>query len=206
MKYDVVVCGLADQGVGSIAKVIERGAVRAGLECAASEVGTSDGLRGTFVHLRLADHPIDGNSIAPGTADLILGTEPLESLRHLAFLSPAGSLITSSVSVPDGPAYPPVADVLWSVLSLRSGFLVDALRCASETGIVETANIAMVGAASDFLPIDAGDLRAAIIDHYSEAGTSTVENNLTAFESGRNALRHREEIVDEFTTFADARH
>lgn len=201
MKYDVVIAGLAGPGVDSIARIITRGAERAGLECSNSKPDTAVPDAGSFLHLRLADHPIDDEGIAPGTADLILGTEPLESLRHLAFLSPAGSLITSSL--PQHVGGPSLADILWSVLTLRSGFLVDAPRLAAESGSPHHDHAVMVGAASDFLPIDPGDLRAAIIDLFSETGTEDVELHLAAFEAGRNALRHRE-IVDEFTTFADA--
>lgn len=202
MKYDIVIAGIGGQGVSSLARLIAHAAARGGLECVASPPSSAEGTGGRFAHLRLADRAIAERGIKAGQADLILGLEPLETLRHLAFLSPAGSLITSSDPLPqEGQHYPPVADVLWSVLTHRSGFLVDATRLAADAGM-EKMNAVMAGAASDFLPIDPGDLRAAIIDLFSEMGTVVVEQNLAAFEAGRSALRHRE-VVDEFTTFAE---
>lgn len=203
MKYDVVIAGLASAEVLSMARIIARGASRAGLVHTLSDLPSGKTAGGHLAHLRMADHPIEATGIAPETADLILGTEPLESLHQLAFLSPSGSLVTSSdTRLHD--SYPPVDDVLWSILSLRSGFLVDTARLVRENGCARETGTLMVGAASDFLPVDPGDLRAAIIDLHSDSGTEMVERHLAAFDAGHQALRHRE-LVDEFTTLTDPR-
>ena len=201
MKYDVVIAGLASAEVLSMARIIARAASRAGFVHTLTDAPSAKTPGGHVVQLRMADQPIEVPGIAPETADLILGTEPLESLHQLAFLSPSGSLVTSSdTKLHD--SYPPVDDVLWSILSLRSGFLVDTARIVRDLGCARESTTLMVGAASDFLPVDPGDLRAAIIDLYADSGTEIVERHLAAFDAGHQALRHRE-IVDEFTTLAD---
>lgn len=184
-------------------RLIARGAARAGFVHTLTDSPSSKAPGGHVVQLRMADHPIETPGIAPETADLIVGTEPLESLQQLAFLAPNGALVTSS-DAKVHESYPPVDDVLWSILSLRSGFLVDTARLVREHGCARESGTLMVGAAADFLPVDPGDLRAAIIDLHAASGTDVVERHLAAFDSGHNSLRHRE-IVDEFTTLTDPR-
>lgn len=203
MKYDVVIAGLTSAEVLSMARLIARGASRAGFVHTLTDSPCPTAPAGHVVQLRMADHPIETPAIAPATADLIVGTEPLESLHQRAFLAPTGSLVTSSDVKVHG-SYPPSDDVLWSVLSLRSGFLVDTARLVREHGCAREAGTLMVGAVADFLPVDPGDLRAAIIDLYADDGTDLVERHLAAFDTGHNSLRHRE-IVDEFTTLTDPR-
>ena len=203
MKYDVVIAGLASVEVLSMARLIARGASRAGFVHTLTESPSATTPGGHIVQLRMADHPIETPLIAQEGADLIVGTEPLESLRQMALLAPTGSLVTSS-DVKAHDSYPPVDDVLWSILSLRSGFLVDTARLVREHGCAREVTTLMVGAVADFLPVDPGDLRAAIIDLYADSGTGLVERHLAAFDTGHNSLRHRE-MVDEFTTLTDPR-
>ena len=203
MKYDVVIAGLDVAEVLAMSRLIARAASRAGLVHTLSESPSGKTPGGHVAHLRMADHPIEAPGIAPESADLILGTEPLESLHQMAFLAPTGSLVTSSdAKVHD--SYPPTDDVLWSILSLRSGFLVDTARLVREHGCARECSTLMIGAVADFLPVDPGDLRAAIIDLYADSGTELVERHLSAFDAGHDSLRHRE-IVDEFTTLTDPR-
>lgn len=202
MKFDIIIAGVGGQGVLSIGSIISASAMRAGLRAVQSEVhGMSQRGGAVVAHLRLADREIFSPTIAHGQADLILGLEPLETLRYLDYLSPGGTLITATEPVKNISDYPEIDDVLWGVLRHPRGHLIEATKIAREAGNVRAANVVMVGAAADFLPIDAAIIRAAIADAFLSKGERIVEVNLKAYDAGRSALQHRE-VVDEFETFA----
>lgn len=186
MKFDIVIAGTRSQDVFSAATIIAAAARRIGLEV------LQDGAQ-----LRLADRPIEPTPIAAGGADFILGIDPAAALAELPMLSPSGTVVASSDNAPD--------DVLWSILKLPAGHLVDATRIAREHGGAQTAPIVLIGAAADFLPCDPGDLRVAIVEALGDKGARVVDVALAAFDAGRAALRHRE-IVDEFDTLAGVPH
>lgn len=130
-------------------------------------------------------------------ADLILGLEAAEAIARLTALAPGGTVIVSTEGASD--------EQLWRILRLPGGHLVDAGRIAREHGGPQTAPLVLLGAASDFLPCDPGELRVAIVEMFSAKGSRVVDVNLAAFDAGRAALRHRE-IVDEYDTLAGVPH
>jgi indolepyruvate ferredoxin oxidoreductase beta subunit len=140
-----------------------------------------------LANLRLADAPIASDLIPRGRAALILGMEPLESLRYLEFLAPDGSLITSSNPVINIRDYPPVADVLDQVRRLPHAVLIDSDKLARAAGSARATNMVMVGAASRVLPLDASLLERYIATRFASKGPKVVEQNLEAFRTGREA-------------------
>lgn len=206
MKYDIIVAGLGGQGVVTAAAIIAAAARRAGLQTARSEEEGVTARGGTVVsYVRLADTTVTETRISKGTADLLLALEPLESRRYIEYLSPSGALVASSDPVLNIPNYPNLDEILLSILKLPRGFIVDGTKMAKECGGAQVANVVLTGAATDFLPLMADDLRAAVVETFKAKGDLVVGANLKAFERGRRALRHRE-IVDEFETLGRAVH
>jgi indolepyruvate ferredoxin oxidoreductase beta subunit len=202
MKYDVVVAGVGGQGALSVASIIARSATRAGLHAVQSEVhGMSQRGGAVVAHLRIANHEIHSATIGSGQADLILSLEPLESLRYLSFLSKGGSVLTASEPMRNIPDYPDLDEILSRILALPRGTYIDAAYLARQAGSTKAANIVMVGAASDLLPMDPADIRVVIEETFRCKGDKVVQANLAAFDAGRESFRHRE-VVDEFETFA----
>lgn len=188
MKFDIVLAGVGGQGVLSVSAVIASAAMEAGLHVKQSEVhGMAQRGGAVLAHLRLADAQIASDLIPRGRAALILGMEPLESLRYLEFLAPDGSLITSSNPVINIRDYPPVADVLEQVRRLPHAVLVDSDKLAREAGSARATNMVMVGAASRVLPLDPELLERYIATRFASKGQKVVEQNLKAFRTGREA-------------------
>lgn len=186
MKQDFVLAGVGGQGVVSIGAILAWSGRQDGFVVKLSEVhGMAQ--RGGSVHasLRIADHPIHGALIAEGTADGVLSTEPLESLRYLDLLSPDGVVITSSDPELNIPDYPALEQVLHRVRTLPRVVLVDAQRIARACGSERASNIVMVGAASSFLPVSPATIESAICGTFARKGDEVVETNLRAFRSGR---------------------
>lgn len=188
MKCDIVLAGVGGQGVLSMAALIGRAAVAQGLHAKQSEVhGMAQRGGAVQAHLRLSDQPIASDLIPLGTADLVLSLEPVESLRYLAWLSPAGSLVTSANAFVNIPDYPDVESVLARVRSLPHAVVVEAERLADECGAAQAVNTVMVGAASHVLPLAAESLERAVRDTFAPKGERLLAANLAAFAAGRKA-------------------
>jgi indolepyruvate ferredoxin oxidoreductase beta subunit len=188
MNYDLVICGVGGQGVLSIAWVIDQAAVEAGFHIKQPEVhGMAQRGGAVLANLRLADGPIASDLIPRGRASLVLSMEPLESLRYLEFLSPEGSLITSSNPVKNIPDYPAIDDVLAEVRRVPRAVLIDGEKLARQAGSVRAVNMVMVGAASNVLPLDPGLLERYVGTWFASKGPQVVEQNLRAFRAGREA-------------------
>ena len=188
MKYDIVLAGVGGQGVLSMAALIGRAAMASGLRAKQSEVhGMAQRGGAVQAHLRLSDGGIESDLIPRGAADLILSLEPVEALRYLPWLSPAGSLVTSANAFVNIPDYPPQDEVLRRVRSLPHAIVVEAERIAEESGDVLAVNTVMVGAAAHLLPFPANALEAAVRATFARKGERTRDANLVAFAAGRGA-------------------
>lgn len=189
MNCDILVAGVGGQGVISVSSVIAATAMTQALQVKMSEVhGMSQRGGAVVTHLRIADHPIHSNLIPSGQAGMILGMEPVESLRYLSWLAPGGMLITSSDPVLNVPDYPPMERVLGVIRSVPGSLIVEAGRLAREAGSPKSANFVVVGAASTSLPLDPTGMEKQIHDSFVRKGERVAEENIRAFRAGRLAV------------------
>jgi indolepyruvate ferredoxin oxidoreductase beta subunit len=189
VKFDIVLAGVGGQGVLTLAAAIASGAMGEGLRVKQAEVhGMAQRGGAVMASLRLSDHEIASDLVPLGTASLILGMEPMESLRYLAYLSPQGTLITAAEPVLNIPDYPDLAELLRIVRALPHAVLVDAERLARAARSARAANVVMVGAAMHLLPVSPGAVEAAIRAIFSNKGEEVVETNLRALRAGRDAM------------------
>jgi indolepyruvate ferredoxin oxidoreductase beta subunit len=192
VTFDILLCGVGGQGVLSMAALIGQAALARGLVAKQSEVhGMAQRGGAVSAHLRLADRTIASDLIPRGAADLILAMEPLESLRHLEYLAPGGTLVTATGPVRNIPDYPPLEEVLDRIRTLPHTLLVDAERLAREAGDVVTVNTVMVGAAAHLLPMDPREIVARIEKQFARKGDWVLQVNRAAFEAGRKAAFDR---------------
>jgi indolepyruvate ferredoxin oxidoreductase beta subunit len=189
VKRDVVLAGVGGQGVLSVAAVLAEAARREGLVVRQGEVhGMSQRGGAVQASLRLADGRIEGDLIARGGADLVLGVEPVEALRYLEYLAPGGRLVTAADPYENVPDYPPIEEVLAAVRAVPGSVLVEAGTLARQAGSGRVANVVMVGAASAFLPISAEAIETCLREGFAAKGEKVVEANLRAFALGRAAV------------------
>lgn len=187
--YDVILAGVGGQGVLSVSAIVATSALKEGLLVKCSEVhGMAQ--RGGCVqsNLRISDAPIHSDIIPRGSADLILGMEPVESLRYLPFLAWTGMLLTSADPVVNIPDYPDIQKILDAVLSLPRAALVRTGELARKLSAPKAGNVIMVGAASRFLPIPTSTIESTIAEMFARKGDRVVEANLRAFRAGREAV------------------
>lgn len=188
MKYDVILCGVGGQGMLSVAAVIARAAMDQGLQIRQSEVhGMAQRGGAVQAHLRLSDGDIHSDLIGMGRADMILSMEPLEALRYLSYLGPAGLVVSAAEPYSNIIDYPDVNTVLAALRAQPRSVIVRTGDIAREAGNLNSANMALVGAAAAYLPLDIARIQNAVRAWLSAKGTDIVDKNLKALELGRQA-------------------
>lgn len=188
MKYDVILCGVGGQGILSVAAVIARAAMDQGLQVRQSEVhGMAQRGGAVQAHLRLSDGDIHGDLIGLGRADMILSMEPLEALRYLSYLGPNGMVVSAAEPYNNIVDYPDMEAVLGSLRKQPRIVIVQTKNIAQEAGNPSSANMALVGAAAAYLPLDMARIQNAVRAWLSAKGADMVDRNLKALALGRNA-------------------
>ncbi len=189
MKCDIVLAGVGGQGVLSLSAVIAWSALKEGLRVKQSEVhGMAQRGGAVVANLRLADREIMSDLIPEGSAALVLAMEPLEALRYLRYLAPAGKVVSATAPVVNIPDYPPLDEVLARLRAVPGGaVLVDAERLARAAGSARATNMVIAGAASRYLPIRPETMEHFIETRFAGKGEAAVRQNLAAFRAGREA-------------------
>ncbi|OGR01180.1 MAG: hypothetical protein A2284_08210 [Deltaproteobacteria bacterium RIFOXYA12_FULL_61_11] len=192
---ELILCGVGGQGILSVAQVLTLTAAEHGLACKQSEVHGMSQRGGTVqAHVRLARGIIHSPLIPAGRAELVVGLEPLETLRHLHFLKPGGTVVSSTVTVENLAEYPERDLVLAELERWPRHSLLDAEALAREAGNPRTQSTVLVGAVSPFLPFDVPLYLDVLERMFGSKGQALVEANRAAFALGR---QHSLEVLSE---------
>jgi indolepyruvate ferredoxin oxidoreductase, beta subunit len=191
MKRDIILAGVGGQGILSIAAVIGMAAVESGLCLKQAEVhGMSQRGGAVQSHLRISDRPIASDLIPMGNCDMILSVEPMEALRYLPFLAKEGWIITSSKPFRNIDDYPEEDALFGEIRKVKNHLIVDAHTMAAELGSQKVSNMVMLGAASEFLPLDQVYLEGALHTLFGRKGETVVTLNIEALEAGKRAVKN----------------
>jgi len=191
MKKDIILCGVGGQGILSIATIIGEAATKAGVNLKQAEVhGMSQRGGDVQSNLRLSTEPIWSDLIPQAGADVVISMEPMESLRYLAYLSPKGTIVTSSKPFINIPNYPDEAALNAELDALPSVAKLDIETVAKDCGNVRGANMVLLGMAAPYIEIlSVEQLRNAIATVFARKGEAIVESNLKAFDAGVEAVK-----------------
>ena len=191
MKKDIILCGVGGQGILSIATIIGEAATKAGVNLKQAEVhGMSQRGGDVQSNLRLSTETIWSDLIPQAGADVVISMEPMESLRYLAYLSPKGTIVTSSKPFVNIPNYPDEAALNAELDALPSVKKLDIETVAKDCGNMRGANMVLLGMAAPYLEIVSVDqLRSAIATVFARKGEDIVNANLKAFDAGVAAVK-----------------
>ncbi len=196
-SFNLLLAGVGGQGILLAAEILGTAAVYEGLNVRVSEVHGAAQRGGAVV----SNIRIGKNVLAPtmveGTADVILGLEPLETLRNVKFASEKTLvLMNSEVITPTGiflkireVNLPSLETIIRNIRFFTDRIIVvDALELARKAGNVLTQNIVLIGAlaATEELPIKTGTLEGAIKELVP---TNYIEVNLRAFNLGYDYVK-----------------
>ncbi len=185
MKTDIVLAGVGGQGILSIATILGAAALSENLYLKQAEVhGMSQRGGDVQSNLRLSDKPIASDLIPLGSADLIVSLEPMEALRYLPYLSPAGWVVTNTVPFVNIPDYPEMEHLENQLRRLPRVIAFDMDAAAKEVASLRSSNMVLLGAASRFIGIGTEKIRRGIATVFGAKGDRIVEQNIAAFDRG----------------------
>jgi len=187
---NILFSGVGGQGILLASELTAYAQLEAGFDVKKSEVhGMAQRGGSVEAHLRYGER-VYSPLIEPGTADILVAFEILEAVRYLPYLHKGSAVVVNTQKIlPPAVAmgkasYP--ADIL-DELTSRGIHVValDAFAVAREVGELRTANVAMVGAMSNFLSVNTQVFLDVIDSRVKEAFR---EVNKKAFEAGRKLV------------------
>ncbi|KKM10094.1 hypothetical protein SY88_15760 [Clostridiales bacterium PH28_bin88] len=194
---NIVITGVGGQGNVLASQMVALTAAECGFRVTVGETfGASQRGGSVMSHVRLFRHEALGPLIPKGSADIVMGFEPLETLRILKEYGNPGTAVIMNTR----PVYPlgvligetsyPSLDAVVEVVRRMSRELqtVEATQLAMEAGNAVAANMVMVGAlaGSGLLPVAEGDYRRVIAGQFRG---EVLDLNLKAFQLGVAAVR-----------------
>lgn len=189
-EFNIIISGVGGQGNVKAAQILGAAAIKARYKVRISDVYGIAQRGGPVVsHIRIGEE-IYGSLVEEHKADIVLGLEPMETLRAVAkFLKVGGLVIMNTrpiypVEVNIGKAVYPDVNVILSEISKIAGSVIalDATEVAKDSGLPIASNIVILGvlAGSGVLPFESGLLKEAIKENIPRF----LEENLRAFDAG----------------------
>lgn len=188
METNIILAGVGGQGILAISFVIDMTAIREGLQFKQAETHGMSQRGGAVVsHLRVSDSVIHSDLIARGKATLILGVEPLESLRYLDFLSPEGTVVTGIDPFMNIDNYGDMDQILEAIEKVPNHIMLPSDRLARQAGTAKAQNMVMLGAATPYLQLADTALESSIAEAFATKGERIQQVNIKAFRIGKAA-------------------
>jgi len=192
MITNIILAGVGGQGILTIAAILDIAALNNGLFFKQSEVhGMSQRGGAVESHVRISEGNIYSDLIPQGKADLILGMEPMETLRYLPFLKKDGWLITDTKPFLNIDNYPDENEIFNKLKSYKNNHILDASKIAKKVGNARATNLVLLGAACHLIPIKERALIAAIKALFAPKGQRIIDLNIKAFEAGKELVTEK---------------
>jgi indolepyruvate ferredoxin oxidoreductase beta subunit len=192
----LIIVAVGGQGNLLASKVLGEAALLSGIPMRMSEIhGMAQ--RGGVVESAIVFGDASSTIISDGEADVMLGFEPLETLRALAKCNAATTVITNTAPLPPftaaiGRGVYPELDTMTRLTAARVDRLIafDATELAKTAGNILSLNMVLLGAlvASGTIPITEDAVTETI---RTRTKAAFVDVNLNAFQLGAEALRRR---------------
>ena len=199
LKFDplnMIICGIGVQGNVLASEIVSSTLNDMGYRVAVGETyGASQRGGSVMSHVRVSETEDFGVLIPSGEAHIIIGFEPLETLRMARQYANKETMIIYDprpvypLGVLQGnQAYPPVEEISKELLALaRETHAVHAADIAMEVGDSRAANIVLLGAFSRLpgSPLNTGELSEILAQRFQG---EALEINRKAFASGCSAM------------------
>ncbi len=193
---NLIICGVGGQGNILLSGLIGSALLKKGYQVTVGETfGAAQRGGAVFSSVRISSKKSYGSLIPEGKAHIILGLEPLETMRILQKYGNSETVCISNTSpvFPIGvlatkEEYPNCDELKETIRSLsKVAWFIDATDIALELGAKIATNIVMVGAliGSDQLPLARKDIESGMRDIFPP---ERMELNLKALELGFSAL------------------
>jgi len=194
---NLIIAGVGGQGNVLASHIVASAGIKEGLYVTVSETyGASQRGGAVMSHVRFSSKSQCGPLIPEGQADIVVGLEPVETLRVIAdFGNPNTCVIVSPkpvfpIWVLSGQAtYPPVAEILGNLKKLVKNVEVIKAATAEETGPMGNVQLLGALAGSGWVPIQISAFEKAIREIIP---APVLSLNLQAFKNGLQTLQRGE--------------
>lgn len=150
---NIAITGVGGQGVLTLAEVLAKAALQCGFNVRVGEIHGMAQRGGHVVCTVRIGENAKGPIIDPGSAHLLVGFEPIETLREIQLVKEGGCVLMSShvqypVAVSMGQAEYPDHDEIIKIMKKYTDKIVefDALELATKAGNTRALNMVMLGA------------------------------------------------------------
>jgi len=185
---NVLICGVGGQGVLLASEVLSEAAIGAGHDVKKSEVHGMSQRGGSVVsNVRFGDR-VYSPLIVRGEADVLMAFERLEGVRWLDHLKPGKGIAVVNdleiwpMTVSSGPFDYPAGINERLEAAAKKYYLFKATEIATKVGEPRAANIILLGALSNYLPLTEENWMAAL---EKRVKAKFVDINKKAFAEGR---------------------
>jgi indolepyruvate ferredoxin oxidoreductase beta subunit len=196
MKMDVVISGVGGQGNIFASLVISQYAMNKNLNVLGAEtIGAAQRGGAVVSHIRISDGTIYSPLISRGQADLLIGMEFVEMLRHMRLLNPKGTYLLNAMKIPTVlnnmglDEYPATEEILQAAKKYcRNGYVIEASALAKKLGNVQMTNVVMLGALVKIM--DFFDYNEVKLLVQANSPTRFKEANLRGYEAGYQLIKN----------------
>ncbi len=159
---NIAITGVGGQGVLTLAEVLAKAALQCGFNVRVGEIHGMAQRGGHVVCTVRMGENAKGPIIDPGSAHLLVGFEPIETLREIQLVKQGGCVLMSShvqypVAVSMGQAeYPDHDEIIMNMKQYTDKIIeFDAMELAKKAGSTRALNMVMLGAiiGTGFVPI-----------------------------------------------------
>ena len=184
--YGVIVAGVGGQGTITVAQLILGAAWKSGYFVHQAEVhGMSQRGGSVNAHVLFDTKEVSSPVVMEGSGDLLIGLEPLETLRYLYLLGKNACLISSVVPIKNMTEYPDIDKVLSEFKTVSNVTLVEIDKHSKTLNNRKAGNMILLGVASKHLPVRNDIWEMVIFERFEQKGKDVVQKNIEAFEFGR---------------------
>ena len=152
-QKNIVLCGVGGQGTVLASKLLSAAAMSKDIPVMSAEtIGMAQRGGSVFSHLRMGDN-LYSPMIETGTADLIIGFEPGETVRMLPYLKDHGHIVVSTRAVKpvtatlSGSDYDAPQMLEYLKAAVPNLTLVNADQACADIGSSKVLNMVLLGAA-----------------------------------------------------------
>lgn len=185
----IIVAGVGGQGAITLAQLILGAAWKSDYYCLQSEVhGMSQRGGAVNAHIVFDSAPVTSPTIMEGAADVLIGMEPLETLRYIHMVKQDGNVISSTSPLVNMPTYPDESQVISAINEIDDIHLVDTDECAKTLKNRHAGNVVLLGMASKFLPMEQELWHSIFEERFKTKGEKIIHKNVEAFTYGRNLI------------------
>jgi len=194
-ELNIVLAGVGGQGILLAAEVLGTAAVKDGLNVRVSEIHGMAQRGGAVVSTVRIGEEVLAPTVLDGQADVLLGFEPIETLRNLKFASGKTLVLMSDEKIPPTELsakkmkYLTMEEIVAKIHRFtKNVIMVETAKLAREAGSILTRNIVLIGAlaATRKMHVKTESLMEALRELVP---TKHLDVNARAFELGYEYLK-----------------